>query len=467
MTHYILQTIAFQLLFLVVYDLFLKKETFFNVNRAYLLLTPVLSLVIPFIQISAIRESIPEQYMMQLPAVVIGEASMETTAWSSLLRWQSLWILGALLSVSFFGYKLFRIYKLKRTGSISKFQKFSIVVLPGTTAAFSFFRNIFLGADLSEAQQQSILLHEKVHVSEKHTWDLLFFEVLRVLFWFNPLVYLYQKRMTTLQEYIADRHVAAQKTTADYYQDLLSQVFQTEKISFINTFFNRSLIKNRIFMLQKSNSRKIFQLKYLLLVPVVFGMLLYTSCVDESTAQNTEAEMAEAEKTEVMQRIVDLSEAIMKKGNLTPEEDKALTFLATPAEPGDKIYTSVDEYLQDSKDVPFAVIDKVPLFPGCEGLSKEDAKKCTTQGISNHVSKNFNTKLAKQLGLSGKQRVVAQFKITKQGTISKVNARAGYPELEEEAVRVIKSLPKMIPGESKGKKVGVIYSIPILFKVSE
>jgi len=243
-------------------------------------------------------------------------------------------------------------------------------------------------------------------------------------------------------------------------------------------------------MLQKSNSKKIFQLKYLLLVPIVFGMLMYTSCVDESTAQNKATDTATEEKTKVMQRIEDLSEAIMEKGNLTPEERKALTFLATPAKPGDKVYLSVEEFLdeskaldspplpdestefvteeevQDLKDVPFAVIDQVPLFPGCEDLDKEKAKKCTTAGISNHVAKQFNTKLANDLGLEGKQRISVQFKITKRGKITDVRARAPHPQLEKEAIRVVESLPKMTPGESKGKKVGVLYALPIVFAIN-
>ena len=78
MIHYILQTIVFQLLFLVVYDLFLKKETFFNINRFYLLITSVLSLLLPLVQIAAIRESIPRKYMIQLPEVIVGENPSES-----------------------------------------------------------------------------------------------------------------------------------------------------------------------------------------------------------------------------------------------------------------------------------------------------------------------------------------------------------------------------------------------------
>lgn len=488
MIHYILQTVAFQLLFLVVYDLFLKKETFFNINRIYLVATPILSFILPLIQITAIKEYIPAEYAVQLPAVVIGDlSSMEQLGQAFVgsywFSFQNLWFLGGGLSILFFSYKLNRIFKLKRVGSVSKFDKFNIIRLPGTTAAFTFFRSIFLGAELSEAQQKSILLHEKVHVLQNHTVDLLFFELLRILFWFNPLVYVFQKRMTVLQEYIADQHVAASQNRKEYYQDLLSQVFGTEKISFINTFFNHSLIKNRIVMLQKSKSKRILQLKYLLLIPMVGGMLFYTSCSDESNANATqdEANLVSNSDTEVMNKINELSEAIMKKGNLTDDEMRALKFLATEANPGDKVYETVTDYLNDSiaysdsetlyerqnflNDVPFAVIGQPPLFPGCEGKSGDDAKKCTVQKISELVAEEFDTKLANTNNLSGRQRISVQFKIDNTGNVTDVKARAAHPALEQEAIRVVKALPKMIPGRHKGKKVAVLYALPIIFEV--
>ena len=116
-----------------------------------------------------------------------------------------------------------------------------------------------------------------MHIKQGHTWDLLFFELMRIIGWFNPLVYVYQSRTAELHEFIADAHVG-KDFKSEHYQQLLSQVFQTEHISFINQFFTQSLIKKRIVMLQKSKSKKVWQLKYLLLVPVVLGMLFYTSC---------------------------------------------------------------------------------------------------------------------------------------------------------------------------------------------
>ena len=115
---------------------------------------------------------------------------------------------------------------------------------------------------------------------------------MRIVCWFNPLVYVYQNRLAELHEFIADAHVAKDHKK-EHYQLLLSQVFETQHISFINQFFKSSLIKKRIVMLQKKQSKKIWQLKYLLLVPIILGIMAYTSSERESngscrneTAQN-------------------------------------------------------------------------------------------------------------------------------------------------------------------------------------
>jgi len=475
MIHYILQTIVFQLLFLVVYDLFLKKETFFNINRFYLLITSVLSLLLPLVQIAAIRNSIPQEFMIELPDVIIGTATSETgtTLVGSFLgvelTWQNLWLLGGILSLSVFSLKLFKLFKLKRIGSVERFHKFSIVKLPGTSAAFTFFRNIFLGEDLSEVQQKRIIIHEKVHVTQKHSWDLLFYEILKIFFWFNPLVYIFQKRMAVLQEYIADRHATTQRTHREYYQELLSQVFQTRKISFINTFFNRSLIKNRIVMLQKSKSKKIVQLKYLLLIPVVATMLIYTSCAQESNAPeyDNSTDLTTNTEGEILHKISELKEAIAENGTMTKEQEQILQkLLVLNQEDGvDNLHFGDVSYF--TAGIPFGQIDRIPTFPGCEGMKDEDAKKCFVQKVSAHVSSQFNTKIAKDLDFFGKQHIKVQFKIDDTGNIVDIKAKAPHPDLEKEAIRVVSTLPKMTPGEHKGKKVAVRYSLPILFIIDE
>ena len=119
-------------------------------------------------------------------------------------------------------------------------------------------------------------------------------------------------------------------------------------------------------------------------------------------------------------------------------------------------------------EVPFAVIENVPVFPEFEKEVGNNAKKqCMSDKIAQFVNKKFNTELASELGLSGRQRISVIFKIDKSGNITNIMARAPHPGLEKEAQRVIGLLPKMQPGKQRGKAVTVPYSLPILFQVQD
>ena len=124
--------------------------------------------------------------------------------------------------------------------------------------------------------------------------------------------------------------------------------------------------------------------------------------------------------------------------------------------------------VEEDIEVPFSVIENVPVFPGCENEKGNNAKKqCMSDKITQFVSRKFNTELAGELGLSGRQRINVIFKIDKTGNIVGVRARAPHPGLEKEAQRVIGLLPKMQPGKQRGKAVIVPYSLPILFQVQD
>lgn len=126
------------------------------------------------------------------------------------------------------------------------------------------------------------------------------------------------------------------------------------------------------------------------------------------------------------------------------------------------------EEVEEDIEVPFAVIENVPVFPGCEKeKTNNDKKQCMSDKIAQFVNRKFNTELASDLGLSGKQRISVIFKIDKTGNITNVRARAPHPGLEKEAKRVINLLPKMQPGKQRGKAVTVPYSLPILFQVQD
>ncbi|PHS63470.1 MAG: energy transducer TonB [Flavobacterium sp.] len=157
---------------------------------------------------------------------------------------------------------------------------------------------------------------------------------------------------------------------------------------------------------------------------------------------------------EVIEDEADIEETIIESAEVDQEEEIADI---------EEIEDAVEEEIAD---VPFAVIENVPVYPGCEKKKgNAEKKKCMSEKIMKFVQKKFNTELAGDLGLEGRQRISVQFKIDKNGNVVGVRARAPHPKLEQEAVKVVKALPKMIPGKQRGKAVGVLYSLPILFQV--
>ena len=286
MIQYLLECLAFQLLFLVVYDFFLKRETFFQWNRFYLIGTFVISLVLPWIKIEAFKTTVSQDFvaypafLWQLEAVeVVSEAQSENWLTNQPIEYLVI-AAGMLLALGVFAYKLIRIYNLRARGTIRYYQEFTKVVVKRSELAFSFFKHIFLGDEIKQENQANIIAHELVHIKQWHSLDLLFFEIMRITLWFNPLVYVYQRRVSELHEFIADS-VVAKGNKKEQYQLLLAEAFQTQHISFVNQFFKSSLIKKRIVMLSKAKSKKSYQFKYMLLVPLVLGMLAYTSCEQE------------------------------------------------------------------------------------------------------------------------------------------------------------------------------------------
>ncbi|WP_081209113.1 M56 family metallopeptidase [Salegentibacter sediminis] len=513
MAHYILQVILFQLVFLLVYEFLLKKETFFLANRWYLLLTPVFSLLLPLLKIEALAGLFPEestavwsnillpevflggtaQNVQNLPEVIINQQQYFQINW-----WLMVYFGGALLSILLFFKKYQSLNRLFSFSRISEEKEFRIIEVPNSKIACTFYKTIFLGDRLSEEEKQQILSHELVHVRQKHSLDLVFFELLKIIFWFNPLVYIFQHRIAVLHEFIADASVVKTTKKRNYYEQLLNTAFNTRNISFINQFFNHSLIKKRILMLQKSRSKSIAKFKFLVIVPLLLIMLTYVACSqdkasDELQTQNLENEnltiqvenlsdFTPGEKEElsevmkVMNSTSDYKEVRMTDGKKTiiysvntPDGTPSITVENNgekePYIRGKEVAMDKD---QKSSEVPFAVIDEVPVFPGCEDLeSLELRKHCMSSGITDFVSSNFNVKEMRQYAEQGINRVIVQFKIDATGQVVNAKARASSPELEAEAIRVVNALPKMEPGKQRGKEVGVMYSLPIVFQGGE
>lgn len=115
-------------------------------------------------------------------------------------------------------------------------------------------------------------------------------------------------------------------------------------------------------------------------------------------------------------------------------------------------------------DVPFAVIEDVPIFPGCEKVSKSERRNCFQKQMNKHIRKNFRyPEIAQEMGIQG--RVYVNFIIAKDGNITNIRMRGPDKNLEKEAQRIIGRLPKMTPGKQRGRAVRVPFSIPITFRL--
>ena len=447
MINYILQVILFQVLFLAIYDFFLSKETFFTKNRWYLLSTPVLSFIIPFIKIPSFQKAVPQEFIVYLPEIFLSpEKAIQQTFQESMLQssmnvFSMLFWIGVSIFSLIFMIKLIKIINLIRKNEIVKKSDFTLILLPKASKAFSFFRYIFLGKEIPKKQQEKVIEHELVHSKQNHSLDLLLFEVLKIIMWFNPMIYFYQRRITLVHEYISDAIVAKSEEKETYINSLLSNFFQVENISFINQFYKQSLIKKRIIMMTKNKSKKTNQLKYLLLIPVLLSMLIYVSCTTE-----------EIEKP-------------LNKKERIKEIIEELEMLKSEVSTGmfDEIVLKNNKFLSSEKEFVFSKIKKSPTFPGCE----TGDKNCFSTMIQKHFFKKFNTKLPNQLGLSsGRKKVYIQFKIDKDGNIVDIKAKAPHEDIKNEVISVMSSLPKMIPGELKdGQKVAVKYNIPFTILV--
>ena len=327
----------FQVLFLIVYDFVLSKETFFAKNRWYLLMSAIMSFCIPFIQIPSFQKVVSNDARILLPEIVLSPQSMieKTEIYQNFNGGLIVFWLGFLFFLGLFSFKVFKLIILIIKNSIEKKDSYTLIMLPNSKKAFSFFNYIFLGADINELEKEKIISHELIHCKQKHSLDLLFFESLKILMWFNPLLYIYQKRIATVHEYISDAIILKSADKKLYMNTLVNQLFDVENISFVNQFYKHSQLKKRIMMITKEKSNKMKQIKYLLLVPILASMLFYTAC------SNTKNEIIkkEVEETVIESTETDETEAVEVEDIVEEAEEEEVI-----------------------EDVPFTIIEDVPVL---------------------------------------------------------------------------------------------------------
>jgi len=237
-------------------------------------------------------------------------------------------------------------------------------------------------------------------------------------------------------------------------------------------------------MLQKQSKQRA-GLKYLVLIPVIAGILTYVGCTDDNGLAENKAALSLEEQVADLEATLDAKEEIsteerelvsnlFKKANQkalpppppAPPKPNNVALNEVPVGEGIEVIEVVETQSQKViNDVPYAVVEEVPSFPGCESLqTNEERKKCMSEQVARHVNTSFNTKLGKELGLKGINRIYVRFKIDKNGRVTDVASRGPHPKLEEEAIRVVSTLPNMTPGKQRGEAVNVLYSLPIVFQ---
>jgi beta-lactamase regulating signal transducer with metallopeptidase domain len=280
--HYLLEANLYLCVFYAGYCLFLNKETHYTLNRVYLLLSCVVSFVLPLMQIGWLK---PVEAATKT-VVIIPQTGYQTTvqklAVQPTLTFHDIliyaYLLGIIVLTTVLFIRLYQLAKLTKTTKTLVDDKYKLINIEGSNTAFSFFNYLFIGTK-TEANN-IIIRHELVHIRQKHSADIVFLELIKIINWFNPLIYLLQISLKTIHEYIADEQTAAQEGDAlSYSSFLVSNAYGLNGSPLAHSFFNYNLLKKRIIMLNQKRSGKLARLKYLVAVPISAGLLCASTLV--------------------------------------------------------------------------------------------------------------------------------------------------------------------------------------------
>jgi TonB family protein len=426
---YLLLVNIYLVLFYGFYALLLSRESFFQLNRVYLVSAAVLSFLIPVIQSDWVKNIfITEKvaYTLYTSPVLLYRfkpAADDAFTIGQLLTF--IYIAGITLLLLRLAWKFIMLRRIIRDQH--------------SPVAYSFFKKIKLGHD--DVNAGVIAAHEDVHAKEWHSLDVLIMEGLVILNWFNPIVYCYRFAIKHIHEFIADKKaVQTGIDKAAYAHILLSQTFSIPTHDLVTPFFNKSLLKRRIIMLQKNRSRRVALVKYFLSAPLFILMMVLSSAmvssnkalilIDRKVGRELALPFSPAGYIKFKARAARLRTD-------TPKVRKTLTLTVTVSD--------------TSKNKVFTAVEQVPQFPG--GLPA--FYKFLSTNITYPVQ-------AKEKHVQG--RVIISFIVEQDGSLSNFKvARSVESDMDEEAIRVLSISPKWQPGTQNGHAVRVAYTVPINF----
>lgn len=317
--YYLLEANLYLSIFYGFYRLFLHKETFYVLNRYYLILSSLIAFLIPFLQLGFLNKDI-----IQNEHVIYQQIQID----KSLFTVENILLFIYTLTAMFFLSKMiwglrYIIHLLKKSGKRIE-NGVTVIELSNTKTAFSFFNFLFIDPQLP--RKNTILNHEMAHIKQKHSLDVLFFELIGSLSWFNPIVHFLKSDIKLLHEYLADEETTKNGIEKyEYAIFLIQNSYGDQTIKFTNQIFNSSILKRRINMLNQKKSAKWARLKLLLVLPVT-GIMLCTSTMAFTKDYG----------------VVDLYPKNIHKYAASPQDSlkkkkvKEITILPAPPAPGQK-----------------------------------------------------------------------------------------------------------------------------------
>jgi TonB family protein len=266
------------------YGLLLRRHTFFGWNRAYLLGSLLGAFVLPLLQYPEAAPVMPPvaYVVATVPAVVISPAAESTTSLPPWTQWVwAVYALGVVGRGTLLYRQLRQLFMFIRRGETLKLEGYTLVLLDSSAVgSFSFLHWVVISRRDYEQHFDTILSHELVHVRQRHSLDVLLVEVLRVLFWFNPILLFYKKSLQEVHEYLADREATHRDRYAGF---LLSYALGAPVATLTNHFFTSSLLKDRIKMLYKNRDSRWSLGKYLVALPLIGLVLMLTAARERLT----------------------------------------------------------------------------------------------------------------------------------------------------------------------------------------
>jgi beta-lactamase regulating signal transducer with metallopeptidase domain len=318
--YYLLEANAYLLVFCAFYKFLLQRETLYTLNRFYLLFTSLLAFILPCFTLSGLRHPHVDAPILYTVSVVQTTAiKIKPEFWTIPAICIALYLTVGLLFLVRLAFKLYQIFRLIKQNNVRYEDGIKKVEITGQQVSFSFLNYLFVNPQLSGLA--TITRHERVHIRQYHTIDILFFQLLQVINWFNPLIILLQKEIKALHEFIADEETLNNEISSESYSMfLIDHSYHSAYQSLGNQMFSQHLLKERILRLYQQRSARSAKLKYLLIIP----FLLLMPCVSS---------MAFAKSYGIFDLMPQEKQAVNPVRNFNPENTDRKESLKTSVTP--------------------------------------------------------------------------------------------------------------------------------------